>query len=177
MPGPDGAVLFQFLTLLLAILILVLRIGMLGWMRMKKEDREEAVQLADREEKRKRIALHGAQPGDVIVNDVSLEDIQGSWEMVSVGRNGNFAPPEVLQNAAVRFVIDGAAFFIEATNGTGTLKVDRHSLQFIWINAMTTEIHISASCASAMENLRSARVKQGRPGRKRLIQTGTTTRV
>jgi len=125
MHSPDGAVLYACLTILLAILILVLGIGMLAWARMKKEDREAAVRLAKREETRKRIALHGAQLGDVIVDDVSLEDMQGSWEMVSVGRNGNFAPPEVLQNASVGFVVSGARFFIEATNGTGTLKVDR----------------------------------------------------
>jgi hypothetical protein len=60
MHSPTGAVLYACLTILSAILILVLGIGMLAWTRMKKENREAAVRLAKREEKRKRIALHGA---------------------------------------------------------------------------------------------------------------------
>jgi len=46
--------------------------------------------------------LWETQPDDKIVTKVTLESIEGLWQMVSVGRNGNFAPPEVIENSQQR---------------------------------------------------------------------------
>ncbi len=109
---------------LLGIPVFIIGIGLIVWLRIRKEDGETAERLRKLEEKKQRIALHGAQPGDEIRNDISLQDIQGCWQMVSVGRNGNFAPPEVFEQRIVRFRIDGIHVVIEPHNTTGTLKVD-----------------------------------------------------
>jgi uncharacterized protein (TIGR03067 family) len=45
-------------------------------------------------------------PADLVEN-VSLESLQGTWRMVSVGRNGNFAPQHVIESANVVMKIDG----------------------------------------------------------------------
>lgn len=36
---------------------------------------------------------------DVIIDHVSLDRLQGLWRMISVGRNGNFAPKEVIEKS------------------------------------------------------------------------------
>ena len=54
------------------------------------------------------IVVHSGSPNpkaverdfeEVIVDHVSLDHLQGLWRMVSVGRNGNFAPKEVIEKS------------------------------------------------------------------------------
>ena len=44
---------------------------------------------------------------DDLVENVSPESLQGSWRMVSVGRNGNFAPQHMIEQSNVVMKIDG----------------------------------------------------------------------
>ena len=39
-----------------------------------------------------KLELWKTRPDDEIQDTVSLQEIEGLWSMVSVGRNGNFAP-------------------------------------------------------------------------------------
>ncbi|WP_040769416.1 hypothetical protein, partial [Novipirellula maiorica] len=41
----------------------------------------------------------GQDSKEVIIDNVSLDEIQGMWRMISVGRNGNFAPKEVIERS------------------------------------------------------------------------------
>lgn len=58
---------------------------------------------------------------------VTLEALQGRWRMVSVGRNGNFAPPQAMANVKIVMTIQGENYFIES-NGTksdsGLIRLD-----------------------------------------------------
>jgi uncharacterized protein (TIGR03067 family) len=124
MYSPFDFSLNALLLPLLGIPVFIIGIGFIVWLRIRTESRENADRLRKRIEKKQQIALHGAQLGDEILNQISLQDMQGCWKMVSVGRNGNFAPPEFFEQEIVRFVIEGVRFAIEPRNTTGTLKVD-----------------------------------------------------
>jgi uncharacterized protein (TIGR03067 family) len=124
MYSPFDFSLNALLLPLLGIPVFIIGIGFIVWLRIRKESRENADRLRKRTEKKLQIALNGAQLGDEILNQISLQDMQGCWKMVSVGRNGNFAPPEFFEQEIVRFVIEGVRFGIEPSNTTGTLKVD-----------------------------------------------------
>lgn len=124
MYSPFDFSLNALLLPLLGIPVFIIGIGFIVWLHIRTESRENADRLRKRIEKKQQIALHGAQLGDEILNEISLQDMQGCWKMVSVGRNGNFAPPEFFEQEIVRFVIEGVRFAIEPRNTTGTLKVD-----------------------------------------------------
>jgi uncharacterized protein (TIGR03067 family) len=64
-------------------------------------------------------------PADVVEN-VSLDSLQGSWQMVSIGRNGNFAPQHGIEQANIVMKIDGNEMRIVAdqTRSTFTLNHD-----------------------------------------------------
>lgn len=66
----------------------------------------------------------GSEPDDV---PVTLEALQGEWRMVSVGRNGNFAPAAVIQSSNIRMIITGNEYRV-VNEGTiadqGTLVLD-----------------------------------------------------
>lgn len=124
MNSPFDFSLNALLLPLLGIPVFIIGIGLIVWLRIRKENRKAADRLAIREMKKQQIALHGAQPGDVILNEISLQDIQGCWQMVSVGRNGNFAPPEIFEQRIMKLRIEGVHFIIEPRNTTGTLRVD-----------------------------------------------------
>jgi uncharacterized protein (TIGR03067 family) len=64
------------------------------------------------------------QPDDDIVVDVTLESIQGLWEMVSVGRNGNFAPPELIEQSQVAIAIVGNTSTMTKTLELSTVKIN-----------------------------------------------------
>jgi uncharacterized protein (TIGR03067 family) len=104
--------------------VLVVVVGLLLWLKIKQDDRKTRSRLEKLHNKRAKIALHGEQPGDEIVSDISLHDIQGRWRMVSVGRRGKFAPPEVLQASKVIFEIKGEAFAIPHSGTTGRLVLN-----------------------------------------------------
>jgi uncharacterized protein (TIGR03067 family) len=59
-----------------------------------------------------------------IVEYVSLDSLQGTWEMVSVGRNGNFAPKHVIEEGNVVMEITGSEFRLVDTHEGGKLKLD-----------------------------------------------------
>jgi uncharacterized protein (TIGR03067 family) len=48
---------------------------------------------------------------------VTIESLQGKWRMVSVGKNGNFAPPQFIANTRIFMLIDGDTYKVE-TNGS-----------------------------------------------------------
>ena len=58
---------------------------------------------------------------------VTLESLQGKWQMVSVGKNGNFAPPAMIASAKIFMIIEGDQYTV-VTKGTkgdqGSLKLD-----------------------------------------------------
>ena len=108
---------------LIGLPLLVVVVGLLLWLKLKKDDQKTQDRLEKLRKKRAKIALHGEQPGDEIIANLSLSDIQGRWRMVSVGRRGNFAPPEVLQSSEVVFEINGDAFTIPHTGTTGRLML------------------------------------------------------
>src|SRR5262245_44750611 len=58
---------------------------------------------------------------------VTLEQLQGRWRMVSVGKNGNFAPPGMFANVKIMMVIEGSRYTV-ISNGEqgdgGTIQVD-----------------------------------------------------
>jgi uncharacterized protein (TIGR03067 family) len=62
-------------------------------------------------------------PSDLVEN-VTLESLQGVWRMVSVGRNGNFAPQAVIDQANLVMKIDGNRMGMadEQTGATFTLN-------------------------------------------------------
>jgi uncharacterized protein (TIGR03067 family) len=66
-------------------------------------------------------------PNDLVEN-VSLESLQGTWRMVSLGRNGNFAPQQGIEQADIVMKIDGNQFRIvgDQTGGTITLNCEVH---------------------------------------------------
>lgn len=43
--------------------------------------------------------ISGEDAEEVIIDHVSLDELQGLWRMISVGRNGNFAPKEVIEKS------------------------------------------------------------------------------
>jgi uncharacterized protein (TIGR03067 family) len=68
------------------------------------------------------VAAFGEQPGDKIQSLFALDDIQGEWKMVSVGKNGNFAPSMVMQNSDLRMVIDGERYSVNGSAGKIVLR-------------------------------------------------------
>jgi uncharacterized protein (TIGR03067 family) len=58
---------------------------------------------------------------------VTLESLQGRWRMVSVGKNGNFAPPAMIASAKIFMIIEGNDYRV-VTDGRkgdqGTIKLD-----------------------------------------------------
>jgi uncharacterized protein (TIGR03067 family) len=71
-------------------------------------------------------ALFGGKDKDVEL-PVTLETLQGKWRMVSVGKNGNFAPPQFFANTKIFLLIEGDKYSVE-TNGNlgdvGKLVID-----------------------------------------------------
>jgi uncharacterized protein (TIGR03067 family) len=58
---------------------------------------------------------------------VTMEALQGTWLMVSCGKNGNFAPPQMIQMANIRMTIRGDRYAITQSGNpsdSGTLRVD-----------------------------------------------------
>lgn len=45
---------------------------------------------------------------------VTIESLQGTWLMVSVGKNGNFAPPQYFANSKILMVIKGDRYKVIA---------------------------------------------------------------
>lgn len=60
---------------------------------------------------------------DEVINDVSLDAIQGDWKVVSLGRNGRFAPESHLASANMTFSISGRQF--ENLAESGTLELEK----------------------------------------------------
>ena len=61
---------------------------------------------------------------DRIIDSVTLEAMQGEWELVSIGRNGNFAPQHVIDNSRMTMSIDGDNMSVVESDGSSKLKVD-----------------------------------------------------
>jgi uncharacterized protein (TIGR03067 family) len=58
---------------------------------------------------------------------VSLDALQGKWRMVSVGKNGNFAPPQFIANAKIFMIIQGDQYSIVNDGDAGdrgTIRLD-----------------------------------------------------
>ena len=68
--------------------------------------------------------LWQTQPDDDIATNVTLESIEGLWRMVSVGRNGNFAPPDVIERSAVAVAIVGNTFTLTNTLKLSTVEIN-----------------------------------------------------
>ncbi|MDB4766939.1 hypothetical protein OAG71_04545, partial [bacterium] len=47
----------------------------------------------------------------------------GLWSMVSVGRNGNFAPPDVIKRSAIAIAIIGNTFTVTNTLKLSTVEI------------------------------------------------------
>lgn len=108
MNSPFDFSLNALLLPLLGIPVFIIGLGLIVWLRIRKENRENADRLRKRTEKKQQIALHGAQAGDQILNEISLQDLQGCWKMVSVGRNGNFvASGRILSHFCVLVEVAG----------------------------------------------------------------------
>lgn len=63
--------------------------------------------------------------GDV-VDLVTLESIEGLWRMISVGRNGNFAPPEVIEKGNVTVAIVGNTITPTDTLELSTIELNNN---------------------------------------------------
>ncbi len=62
-----------------------------------------------------------------VVAPVTLESLQGKWRMVSVGKNGNFAPPAVIASKKTFLIIQGDQYSVitnDAKGDAGTIKLD-----------------------------------------------------
>lgn len=59
---------------------------------------------------------------------VTIDSIQGQWRMVSVGRNGNFAPQEVIDESNLVMSISGNEFELSDSGSSGTLKLRNNVL-------------------------------------------------
>ncbi|EAQ79740.1 TIGR03067 domain-containing protein [Blastopirellula marina] len=66
--------------------------------------------------------------GDEVIDFVTLDSLQGVWRMVSVGRNGNFAPQEMIDKGNVIMSITGDRFCLENSGERGKLKLKNHLL-------------------------------------------------
>lgn len=66
-------------------------------------------------------------PNDKLEN-VSLESLQGTWRMVSVGRNGNFAPQDGIEQANIVMKIDGSEFRMVDDQAGGTFTLNRDAV-------------------------------------------------
>ena len=66
-------------------------------------------------------------PRDINKDCVTLEDLQGRWRMVSVGKNGNFAPPQMFINTRIDLLIEGTSFTVftnDERNKVGHFQLD-----------------------------------------------------
>jgi len=63
-------------------------------------------------------------PDDVIEDIVTLESLQGLWRMASVGRNGNFAPPDVIEQANLSIAVVADTFTITNTLELSTVEIN-----------------------------------------------------
>lgn len=59
-----------------------------------------------------------------IVDLVTLESIQGLWRVISVGRNGNFAPPEVIEQGNIAIAIVGNTMTLTNTLELSTIELN-----------------------------------------------------
>lgn len=59
-----------------------------------------------------------------IVDLVTLESIQGLWRIISVGRNGNFAPPEVIEQENVAIAIVGNTMTLTNTLELSSIELN-----------------------------------------------------
>jgi len=60
-------------------------------------------------------------------DSITLETLKGKWRMVSVGKNGNFAPAKMILDARIFMIIEGDRYTIitEGQNADeGTIKLD-----------------------------------------------------
>lgn len=69
------------------------------------------------------LSMHEAKPDDEIIENVSLETVQGRWRMVSVGRNGNFAPQHVIEKGNLVMTITADRYLLNGTQEGGRLKI------------------------------------------------------
>jgi uncharacterized protein (TIGR03067 family) len=66
----------------------------------------------------------GPAVADNIVDNVSLESIEGLWRMISVGRNGNFAPKAVIDKANLTIAIVGGTFTVTNSLEMSTVELN-----------------------------------------------------
>ena len=64
------------------------------------------------------------QPDDDIQDVVTLDELEGLWSMVSVGRNGKFAPPDVIQQSAIAIAIVADTLTVTNTLKLSTVKIN-----------------------------------------------------
>ncbi len=70
----------------------------------------------------------GDETDEDIQEFVTLESMQGVWRMASVGRNGNFAPEELVDEASILMKIEDDRFWIGDTESAGRIRIRNHVL-------------------------------------------------
>jgi hypothetical protein len=59
-----------------------------------------------------------------IIDVVTPQSMEGLWRMISVGRNGNFAPPQVIERESVAIAIVGNTITDTATLELSTFELN-----------------------------------------------------
>ena len=101
-----------------AILIVAASILVLYWM----VSRGKKLEANQKSESNYRDA--DADANDDIVDDVSLEAIEGLWRMISVGRNGNFAPKDVIEQSNFAIAIVGNTLTVTNSLEMSTIELN-----------------------------------------------------